>query len=58
MNKQSQYYKNGFDAGLNGPNGKNTHFSNFETKERTQEWEAGKQKGKTAKAHAKKIAKK
>jgi len=58
MNKESQYYKNGFDAGKNGPNTTNTHFSNFETKERTAEWEAGQQAGKKAKSHAKKELKK
>lgn len=53
MNKQSQYFKAGFDAGLNGPNSTNCHFDNFATKERTQEWESGQQAGKSAKAHAK-----
>lgn len=47
---RSQEYRNGYDAGLNGPNAKNTHFSNFETKEQTADWEAGQSAGKKERA--------
>jgi post-segregation antitoxin (ccd killing protein) len=51
MNKNSQEYKNGHDAGLNGSNTTNTHFSNFATKGQTADWEAGNRAGKKAKAN-------
>lgn len=53
MSKNSKEYKNGFDAGLNGSNTTNTHFSNFGTKEQTADWEAGHKAGKKEKANGK-----
>jgi ribosome modulation factor len=49
MDKNSKEYKNGFDAGLNGPNKENCHFSNFATPEQTKDWEAGQAAGQKAK---------
>ncbi len=54
MNKKSKEYLNGHDAGLNGPNTTNSHFSFFATKEQTRDWEAGNAAGKKAKANLKK----
>lgn len=48
--KNSTEYKNGFDAGLNGANTTNSHFSNFATAEQTANWEAGQAAGKKEKA--------
>lgn len=42
-------YKMGYDAGLNGSNTTNTHFSMFSTQEKTTNWEAGKKAGEEAK---------
>jgi hypothetical protein len=53
-NKNSTEWKNGFDAGLNGSNTTNTHFSNFGTKEQTADWEAGKKAGEAQRAISKK----
>lgn len=53
MSKETTEYKNGFDAGLNGPNKINSHFSNFATKEQTDSWEAGQRAGKKQKAQGK-----
>lgn len=53
MNKESKEYKGGFDAGLNGSNTVNTHFSFFATKEQTADWEAGQSAGKKEKAKGK-----
>lgn len=52
-NKNSTEYKNGYDAGLNGPNTGNCHFSNFATKEQTKDWEAGNSAGKKARKKGK-----
>lgn len=54
MNKNSKEFKNGYDAGLNGANTTNSHFSNFSTPDQTQDWEAGQSAGKKAKANSKK----
>lgn len=54
MNKNSQEYKNGFDAGKNGPNTTNCSHFNFATKDQTADWEAGNKAGKKAKAIQKK----
>lgn len=35
-------YKAGYDAGMNGPNTTNCHFSIFTTDRNTKEWERGK----------------
>lgn len=35
-------YAMGYDAGKNGSNTTNTHFSIFSTNEKTKEWERGK----------------
>lgn len=53
MNKNSREYNNGLDAGLNGSNTTNTHFTNFSTKEQTADWEAGQRAGKKEKAKGK-----
>lgn len=39
------HYDAGYDAGLNGPNERNCHFSLFDTPEHTKEWERGKAAG-------------
>ena len=38
-------YCMGYDAGINGPNMQNTHFSIFSKPEFTKEWERGKKLG-------------
>lgn len=53
MSKQTTEYKNGFDAGLNGSDKTNTHFSNFGTAESTADWEQGNRDGKKEKAKGK-----
>ena len=53
MNKNSKEYKNGFDCGLNGSNETNSHFSNFSTREATNDWEAGQRDGKATKSKGK-----
>lgn len=42
-------WNNGFDAGLNGPNKTNCHFSNFQTEQDRKDWEEGNRAGKKAK---------
>lgn len=42
-------YERGFDAGVNGPNERNCHFSIFRTPENTKAWERGKAAGDAAK---------
>ncbi len=42
-------YWNGYDAGLNGSNEINSHFSIFSTPENTKEWERGKIEGESLK---------
>lgn len=50
MNRHpSPEWQHGFDAGLNGPNKINCHFSNFATREMTMNWEAGNREGKKVK---------
>lgn len=51
MNKESKEFKNGYDAGLNGANTTNSHFSNFSTPDQTKDWEAGQLAGLKFKAH-------
>jgi hypothetical protein len=41
-NQPSPYYLAGFDAGENGADEKNCHYSNFATIERLHDWERGK----------------
>jgi len=50
---RSKEYRNGYDAGLNGPNEENCHFSNFATPEQTRDWEQGQAAGKKEKARGK-----
>jgi hypothetical protein len=54
MNNNSKEYKNGFDAGMNGANTTNCHFSNFNTPDQTKDWEAGQLAGLKKKAQEKK----
>lgn len=42
-------YKMGYDAGKNGPNKTNCHFSLFATQEQSDEWSAGNRDGISAK---------
>jgi ribosome modulation factor len=41
----SRPWQNGYDAGLNGVNQTNCHFSNFATPEDRDQWESGKRAG-------------
>lgn len=43
--EMKQIYDAGFDAGRNGSNATNTHFSYFSTKEKMEEWSRGKADG-------------
>lgn len=43
-------YQAGRDAGINGPNTRNCHFTWFSSKERTAEWERGKAAGDAVRA--------
>jgi ribosome modulation factor len=52
MKNKSVEYKHGFDAGKNGSNKTNCHFSNFPTAERKKEWEKGYKNGLRAKRRA------
>jgi len=40
--KSSKAYRLGFDCGMNGANDTNSHFSIFNTPEKTEMWEKGK----------------
>lgn len=46
----------GFDAGMNGSNEENTHFSFFGTPEETKAWEAGKKRGEQSKVVLDKVS--
>ena len=39
--EQTKEYKNGYDSVINGADMTNCHFSNFTSKEKTTEWERG-----------------
>lgn len=45
LKKETEAYRRGYDAGMNGANTHNCHFSIFAKSENTKEWERGNNDG-------------